>query len=129
MELSELLKELRSEDHVSTTTKPSRPIMQITPKLAWDGEEVILLPESGNFFRADDEPHIKVLAWLMQNQPHGRPLPLDREKIGQDCQLSAQEVREAVTRLIHEGDLEPATGRRSPESFIFRIQYHEEEKP
>ena len=128
MELSELLKELRSEDHVSTTTKPSRPIMQITPKLAWDGEEVILLPESGNFFRADDEPHIKVLIWLMANQPHGRQLPLDREKIGQDCQLSAQEVREAIARLTKEGDLEPATGR-GPERFTFHIQYHEGEKP
>ena len=102
--------------------------MQITPKLAWDGEEVILLPESGNFFRADDEPHIKVLAWLMQNQPHGRPLPLDRERIGKDCQLSAQETREAIAMLIHEGDLELFKGR-GPESFIFRIQYHEGEKP
>ena len=102
--------------------------MQITPKLAWDGEEVILLPESGNFFRADDEPHIRLLAGLMQSQPHGRPLPLDREKIGKDCQLSGQETREAIARLIHEGDLEPATGRRGPELFIFRIRYREEEK-
>jgi hypothetical protein len=72
----------------------------------------------------EDLPHIRLLIWLMQSQPHGRPLPLDREKIGKDCQLSGQETREAIARLVREGDLEPSTGR-GPERFTFRVQYHD----
>jgi len=102
----------------------SHPIVQITPKLAWNGEEVILLPE-GDFFRADDEPHIKVLSWLYANFPPGKRLPIDRARIADDCKLSDQDVRGAIARLVKEGDLEPGTNR-GRETFILRIQYHSE---
>ena len=98
---------------IDTPFKPSRLVEPITPEAVTCYEDL---------------PHIRLLIWLMTNQAHGKRLPLDRPRIAQDCQLSAQEVREAVTRLVHEGDLELSTGRRGPESFIFRIRYHEEEK-
>ena len=96
-------------DLIDTPTKPSRLVEPITPEAVTCHEDL---------------PHIRLLIWLMGNQPHGKRLPLDRPRIAQDCQLSGHETREAIARLVREGDLEPSTGR-GPERFTFRVQYHD----
>ena len=100
-------------DLIDAPSKPSRLVEPITPEAVTCHEDL---------------PHIRLLIWLMVNKHHGRRLPLDREKIGKDCQLSGQETRGAIARLICEGDLELAK-ERGREVFTFHVQYHEDGPP
>jgi hypothetical protein len=112
------LKKNSVDSYKDEPTKPTEP--------SFEGFDGSLSHESGDFFRTDDEPHIKVLAWLYQKHPPGKRCSINRARIAEDCRLSIKEVREAIIRLIREGDLEPSTERRR-ETFILKIQYHEEE--
>ena len=71
-----------------------------------------------------DHPHVKVYAWALLHLNTGEFRPLDLSKVSRDCRLTVQEVREAIVRLVTEGDLVAERGRRG-DLVKLNIQYGE----
>ncbi len=53
----------------------------------------------------NDPPHIRLYAWATVSLFPGRPLSVDAEPVGRLLGLSSREVREALSRLVKDGDL------------------------
>ena len=52
-----------------------------------------------------DPPHIRLYAWCLVNLFPGRPLTVDIDSTARLLSLSPREVREALARLVKDGDL------------------------
>ncbi|EQD24412.1 MAG: hypothetical protein D084_Lepto4C00444G0001 [Leptospirillum sp. Group IV 'UBA BS'] len=71
-----------------------------------------------------DPPHVKFYAWCTVNLFPGRPLSIDTEPVGRLLGLTPAQVREAIIRLVREGDL-VRTRERGGELFRLNVQYAE----
>ena len=69
-----------------------------------------------------DLPHIRLYAWCLANLSVGQTLPMDIDRAAGECRLTAQEVREAIARVIGDGDLE-ITRSKGGDRFRLRIEY------
>jgi len=71
-----------------------------------------------------DPPHVKLYAWCTVNLFPGRPLAIDIDPVGRLLGLTPAQVREAIIRLVREGDLVRARewGR---ESYRLNVRYSE----
>ena len=72
----------------------------------------------------NDPPHIRLYAWATCHLFSGRPLAVDIEPVARLLDLSSREVREALSRLVKDGDL-VRTWERGRELFRLSIQYPE----
>ena len=52
-----------------------------------------------------DPPHIKIYSWATVHLFPGRPLTVDVEPVARLLELSPREVRDALARLVKDGDL------------------------
>ena len=52
-----------------------------------------------------DPPHIKLYAWATVNLHPGRPLAVDIDSMARLLGLTSRDVREALARLVKDGDL------------------------
>ena len=87
------------------------------------GEPVLFHKEDGQpLAYSSDPPHIRLFGWVLMNVSHVMPGPLDVPQIAKDCQLTASEVRDALTQLVREGDL-VRTVERKRELFRLQIKY------
>ena len=68
-----------------------------------------------------DLPHIRVYAWSLLNLRFGPILssPTDLSKAAEECQLSIEETREAVGKLLRNGDLQVERDRRTRTDIYF----------
>ncbi|MHB8368809.1 MAG: hypothetical protein ACYDBP_03840 [Leptospirales bacterium] len=71
-----------------------------------------------------DPPHIKVYAWATVNLFPGRPLAVDIPSTATALQLTPGQVREALARLVREGDL-VRTQERGRDLYRLNVQYAE----
>jgi len=71
-----------------------------------------------------DPPHIRLYAWATTALYPGRPLAVDIEPTARLLELTPQEVREALGRLVREGDL-VRTRERGRELFRLNVRYSE----
>ncbi|EQD24191.1 MAG: hypothetical protein D084_Lepto4C00544G0009 [Leptospirillum sp. Group IV 'UBA BS'] len=71
-----------------------------------------------------DPPHVKFYAWCTVNLFPGRPLAVDIPSTATALQLSPEEVRSALARLVKDGDL-VRTRERGRELYRLNIQYTE----
>ncbi|MHB1756818.1 MAG: hypothetical protein ACYCT9_04810 [Leptospirillum sp.] len=68
-----------------------------------------------------DPPHIRVYAWCLVNLRFGPMLssPTDLCKAAEECRLSIEETREAIGKLLREGDLQVERDRRARTEIYF----------
>ena len=60
-----------------------------------------------------NDPATRLYGWALKNLRTGEFSPIDEEKIASECSLSAIEVKEAVSRLVRDGDLLVENDRRT----------------
>ena len=74
-----------------------------------DGEKVlgkpVLIYRGEVLAWENDTPETKVFAWSLVNLFPGRPLTVDVEPVARLLELSPREVRDALARLVKDGDL------------------------
>ncbi|MHB8421720.1 MAG: hypothetical protein ACYDAM_02965, partial [Leptospirales bacterium] len=92
---------------------------EITPAIL--GKPVIV--DRGHVLACEgDFPHVKVYAWALLHLNTGEFRSLDISKAVKDCRLTTQEVREAIARLVKEGDLVVERSRKG-DLLRLNIQY------
>lgn len=87
------------------------------------GRPVLCHPDSSPLAFEEDPPHIRLFAWALLNVSLSVPGQIDITKAAKDCRLSREGVRDALVRLVQDGDLVRST-ERSRELFRLNIQYH-----
>ena len=73
---------------------------------------------------AGDPPHIRTFAWALVHLWVGKDLPVDISRLAADCRMTIREARDALARLVKDGDLIRFwEGRR--EWYRLNVQYPE----
>ncbi|MDA8027549.1 MAG: hypothetical protein M0Z25_01005 [Nitrospiraceae bacterium] len=76
------------------------------------GEPVIRHPADGTpLAYVNDEPHVKVFAWVLLNLRFALSDQLDIGKLARKCRLSIGEARKGLNRLVEDGDLKVERNR------------------
>ena len=70
-----------------------------------------------------DPAHLKVYAWATVNLFPGRPLAVDIDSTARLLGLSPREVRESLSRLVKEGDLERTYQRGGRDLYRLIVRY------
>jgi hypothetical protein len=82
-------------------------------------------PTRGMFSRGrPTPPHVRFYAWCTVNLFPGRPLAIDTEPVARLLELAPREVREAISKLVMDGDLD-LTRERGRELYRLNVQYRE----
>ena len=71
-----------------------------------------------------DPAHIRLFAWATVNLFPGRPLSVDIESTARLLQITPREVRDALVRLVKDGDLSRST-ERGRELYRLNVRYPE----
>jgi len=91
------------------TMEPGRPVLIYRGHvLAWEA----------------DHPHVRLFAWATVNLFPGRPLAVDIKSTAMALELTPDQVREGLARLVREGDL-VRTRERGRELFRLNVRYAE----
>ena len=141
MELAEFLQTIKEEsDHLPESKNPE---MEIPPANFQTSNDVARLerisimvedvePQGERLcsggkdlgVHAGDPPHIRTFAWCLVNLRVGKDLPVDISRLATDCRMTIREARDALARLVKDGDL-VRTGERGRELFRLNVQYSE----
>ena len=70
------------------------------------GKPVLTHPRDGSALAFEGDPaHVRLFAWSLLNVPPGGAVQIDPAKAAKDCQLRPVEVKDALSRLVKDGDL------------------------
>jgi len=70
----------------------------------------------------NDLPHVKAYAWALLHLNTGQARTIDLSRASRDCRLTIPEIREAIEKLLADGDL-VAERTRKGEQYKLHIQY------
>ena len=113
MELYELLAKLREEEEDLILPASDRDDHEISIPPSLDQPEDTEMTQGKPCFVYQgtilawekDPPHIKLYAWATVNLHPGRPLAVDIDRTARLLGLTPREVRDALARLVMDGDL------------------------
>ncbi|MDA8112540.1 MAG: hypothetical protein M0T83_08815 [Nitrospiraceae bacterium] len=70
------------------------------------GKAVLTHPRDGSALAFEgDPPHVRLFAWSLLNVPPGGAVQIDPAKAAKECQLRPVEVKDALRKLVADGDL------------------------
>ena len=113
MGLKEMARQILERNREENTPASDRDDHKISIPLSLDQPEDTEMTQGkpcfvyqGNILAWEkDPPHIKLYAWATVNLHPGRPLAVDIDRTARLLGLTPREVRDALARLVMDGDL------------------------